>query len=322
MDVATLDLGSNSFHVLVGRVSNEGIQKLGSRKHVLRIGAPVQSTGRIPETTFLRGLAAVQDLVQFARSFRGTRIVAVGTSALREAANGLQFVRAVEDRCNVQVEIVSGGVEGELVFEGAVRSLSGISGRAGVVDIGGGSVELAVGTRDGGVSVASLPLGFLRFGRSRGMGGGVDLPSLRERISAGVRGAVRALETGAGTPEAWVFSGGTARAFARAAGTLRGVPGLSGELSAADVRWVAERLTAADIERMTALGVDPARMDNLGAGAALLGALVEALEIPALRVSPGGLREGLAFREFRLALERRSRPLAPSPLTVTAVSAG
>jgi exopolyphosphatase/guanosine-5'-triphosphate,3'-diphosphate pyrophosphatase len=308
MDVGALDLGSNSFHMLVASVGGGVITKLGSQKHTLRLGAHVQRAGFIPETPFREALDAVCRLVDYARTLCDARVVAVGTSALRDAANGAEFVGAVSEATGVRVEIVSGELEARLVYEGARSGLHGLPPRVGVVDIGGGSVEIAIGQDGTCLPVASLPLGFLRLGRSRGLGGSVDLHTGIERVRGEGRHVHALAAARRLAPEAWVFCGGTARAFHAVA---RRIAGVERTLSARVVREVAAFLCAADRDLLLAQGVDSARVETLGAGAVVLSALVDALEARAIAISPGGLREGVVLREAGvLGIETKRRSAA------------
>jgi exopolyphosphatase / guanosine-5'-triphosphate,3'-diphosphate pyrophosphatase len=314
MDLAALDLGSNSLHLLVARANGARFTKLASEKRTLGLGRYVRMTGRLPAGVFESAVDAVVELIDHARRFHGVRLVVVGTSALRDAQNGSDFVRAVETRTGVQIEIVTGDVEARLVYEGA-RSGLNLPERIAVIDIGGGSVEIAVGEGAACTPVASLPLGFLRAGSARGVGGSVDLPGARERVAQIAEDAARRAR--AWDPQAWVFSGGTARAFASVSSRLFGVE--SNPIGSARVRDTAAILTEADSVRMLELGVDPARVSTLGAGAAVLAALVEQFQAHAIRVSPGGLREGMLLRELASHAAERRRP-TPSRPQATAIA--
>lgn len=309
MDFAAIDLGSNSFHMLIARVSGNSLIRLGSQKSILKLGSHVRRAGGIPAGVLDEAVDVVASMVEKARSYPDIRVLAVGTSALREAENGAELVRAVRHRTGVAVEIVSGETEARLVYEGARSALSGLPGRIAVLDIGGGSVEIAFGDAGSCTPIATLPLGFLRLERAHGIGGPTDLPTARRRVAELAREAAAELRRLA--PEAWVFSGGTARAFAAVSARL--VEGGSRWLGATSVRETAELLTGADSVRLERLSVDPGRRDTIGAGAAVLGALVEHFQADGIYVSPGGLREGIILREVgTLAVEARRRQGSPN----------
>src|SRR5689334_1368735 len=149
MLLGALDLGSNSFHLLVARFDRRGaFEKVAGRKATLRLEEAVAATGHIPPQTFARALEAVGDLVAEARRRGAARVVAAGTSALRDAENGAHFCATASLRYGLPVLILSGGEEGRLVYAGARCRASELPERTGVIDLGGGSVEVAVGDDD------------------------------------------------------------------------------------------------------------------------------------------------------------------------------
>jgi exopolyphosphatase/guanosine-5'-triphosphate,3'-diphosphate pyrophosphatase len=306
MNLAALDLGSNSFHLLVARANPSGmLTKLTSHKEVLRLGSVVKAHGRLPPAEFQTALDAVARMTAIARAFRAERLVAAGTSALRDAANGAEFCQTASRRFGVEVRLLSGQEEGEIVYRGARHGDRALPSRVAVVDIGGGSVEVAIGEGNRLVNVESLPLGFLRL--SQGLSG--THRSLHEQVRARVLAEVReaVVRFRSFQPGAWVFSGGTARALAQLvnAGAV--------ELDAAELRRVAVEVAVATPSELAALGVDPARTETLGVGASVFSAFVEALGIGALRISPGGLREGLLLQELANFEEVPTRPVSEVP---------
>ncbi len=290
MQLAALDLGSNSFHLLVAHVGPAGaITKLASHKEVLKLGRVVQATGCLPEPEYAAALDAVAKLTSIARAFRVERLVVAATSALRDAANGREFCGEVERRFGVSVDLLSGAEEGRVVYGGARSSFPGLGGRVGVVDIGGGSVEVCLGEGNNCHHVASLPLGFLKVAtKLEGASSQADaLRSLVHQETQELRERLRWQR-----PETWLFSGGTARAIGKLV-----VSGPAG-ISHGAIRRVAAELAQASPERLRALGVDAKRTDGIAAGALVLEALVESFSVNSLRVSAGGLREGLLLREL------------------------
>lgn len=300
VNVAALDLGSNSFHLLVARVGALGrIEKLGSAKRTPRLGESVAATGVIPPEAFRTALDAVGELATEARRYPIDRIVTVGTSALRDAENGDDFVRAARARHGVHVELLSGTDEGRLVYEGARSRLEGVPRRAVVLDLGGGSLEVALGDGPGATLVDSLPLGFLRVAHTLDARSGSMNAELRARVFEHVRtlGGGLAERLRAAAPEAWLFSGGMARASANLAGARPGEP-----MSGAALERLAERTAELEPSRLVGLGVAPERARNFALGITILAAVTDLFRIPALRVSPGGIREGLVLRERFWAL--------------------
>jgi exopolyphosphatase/guanosine-5'-triphosphate,3'-diphosphate pyrophosphatase len=302
MHVAALDLGSNSFHLLAAARGPRGeLLRLGSYKEALKLGSSIDERGALPEAAITRALDAVGTMLAFARFFRATP-VAVGTSALRTATNGQHFVLAAAERFGLEVNVVSGAEEADLAYRGARSGLNGLPRRVAVVDLGGGSVEVAVGDADHCHSTSTLPLGFLRFARAACSDSEIRARVQREARSVADR--VRDL-----APEACVASGGTARALAKILGPSARVEGRP--VHRDELRSLARELFHADAQRLAEFGIDPARRDSIGVGATLLSAVIDALGAPSVRVSPGGLREGVILKRFDAPLAA-SRPEAGS----------
>jgi len=304
MLLGALDLGSNSFHLLVARVDGLGrLEKVGGKKAMIRLEEAVAATGRIQPETFARALDAVGELLCEAHGHGAERVIVAGTSALRDAANGGAFAAAVRARFRVEVEILSGEDEGRIVYHGARSRLDELPERVGVIDLGGGSAEIAVGERDACLYAASLPLGFLRLARTLEAPGALDADD-RARVRAHVKQHADpvAAELGVLAPQAWLLSGGTARTLARVIGLAPGAT-----LSTSELARLAERFAPCDPGQLVGLGVDPVRARGFGLGANVLASLTEALGAPATRVTPGGLREGLLLREIGGRSTRHAR---------------
>jgi exopolyphosphatase/guanosine-5'-triphosphate,3'-diphosphate pyrophosphatase len=304
MQLGALDLGSNSFHLLVARLDRRGRwQKVVGRKATLRLEEAVAATGRIPPETFARALDAVGELLADAREYGAEDVVVAGTSALREAENGSAFGLAVRERYDVAVEILSGEEEGRLVYAGARSRASELPERVGVLDLGGGSVEVAVGDGESCRYASSLPLGFLRLGRVLDAHGALNRTAI-ERVVSHVRGTAAEVsaEVRALAPRAWLLSGGTARALG---GVLNVEPG--GAISTRQLAVAAERFASSDTLKLIGLGVEPARARGFGLGIVVLATLAESVGAPAVRITAGGLREGLLLREIGGRSTRHAR---------------
>ncbi|MBN2196954.1 MAG: hypothetical protein JW751_29385 [Polyangiaceae bacterium] len=301
MNFAALDLGSNSFHLLVAARDPHGrLVKLMTHREVLQLGRSLDERGELPDWAIARALDTLDRMLAVARSRNATPLV-VGTSTLRRATNGEDFVSAAWERLGVRVEVLSGDEEAELAFRGAWTGLDELPSRVAVVDLGGGSVELAVGEAGQGRHTETLPLGFLRFGDLDRSESAIRARVHREAFATADRS--RALD-----PQAWVACGGTARAVAMVLGRSyeQGEP-----IPADGLREVASTLLAADPRHLTHLGVEPSRRDTIGVAATVLSAVVDCLGAPTLRVSSGGLREGLILRAIAGLDRPPRRPSTP-----------
>lgn len=289
MKLAALDLGSNSFHLLVASSDAAGeLQKVGSSKAVLRLGAVVQEQGQLSESAFAAALASVGRLAEVARQLGADKLISVATSALRDARNGRAFCDDCARSFGVEIELLSGDDEARLAYAGARSSLRLTTGRVLVADVGGGSVELAVGDGRSCDSVQSLPLGFLRLAQAFPVSevGGA------ERLTRYVQLECEKARWQLGRFDTLLLSGGTARAIGKQLG------GGVASASSAQVLRLCDTLALMPYEALVASGVERRRAVTLAAGAAVISGLIAGLGQRELRISPRGLREGVILREL------------------------
>ncbi|MES1184155.1 MAG: hypothetical protein ABUL60_10085 [Myxococcales bacterium] len=299
MKLAALDLGSNSFHLLVVETDgNQGLTKIGSDKEVLGLGSVVQEYGRLSDVAYGRALDVVGRMATIARDLGAVKLLAVGTSALRDARNGAHFCADCSADHGVHIELLSGDDEARLAYRGAQSALPLTTGRVLVADVGGGSVELAVGEGANCESVQSLQLGFLRLAHAfplKELGGATRLRRYVQLECEKARWRLGRFDT-------LLLSGGTARAIGKLLG------GGIASASTAQVQALCAALTASSTDALLARGVERPRAPVLGAGAAVISGLLAGLGLRELRVSPRGLREGVILRE----LSRRAARAAQS----------
>lgn len=297
MKLAALDLGSNSFHLLVAEAQYSGaLSKVGSRKQMLRLGTVVRESGALSTEAFERALACVGQMAAFARKLGAERLSTVATSAVRDARNGSAFCNECLDRHGVQVELLSGAEEARLAYMGARSALPLTRGRALVADVGGGSVELAVGDGATSLDVQSLQLGFLRLASTFPM----HEPEGRARLVEHVQLECEKARFQLGRFETLVLSGGTARAIGKLLG------GGVASASAGQLLKLCQELQGSSPDQLQRRGVAVARASTLAAGAAVVAGVVLGLGQAQLRISPRGLREGVILRD----LSRRKRTAA------------
>src|SRR3954453_14001189 len=169
--LAAIDIGSNSIHMVVAEAAPDGgYRLLGREREMVRLGKTALSEeGSLSEAAMQDGLEALAKMTTIARLRGAERVVAVATSAVREAANGADFLARVKAQTGLDARLLTGVEEGELIYR-AVREVVDLGpGSAAVADIGGGSTEW-IATRGGEVEqVVSLALGSPRFpgGRAR-----------------------------------------------------------------------------------------------------------------------------------------------------------
>jgi exopolyphosphatase/guanosine-5'-triphosphate,3'-diphosphate pyrophosphatase len=280
---ACIDIGTNTTRVLVAEAREGRLTEVLQRRAFTRMGKGMAGDGAILPEKIAEVAEVVAEHRRLAEQLGAAHLRVVATAAIRGAANREAFLAAMRERAGVEVEVLDGEGEARLAFLGATRTLGrALDGRVGVVDVGGGSSELAVGTLAGGVTwSASFPVGsglladhYLRSNPPSA----AELHALREHA----HGVFDGLEVP--RPECAVAVGGSAASLRRLVGTVlepdtlqRALRVLSGET----VEQVAHRFA-----------LDPARVRLLPAGILILDAASQRFGRP-LQIGKGGIREGV-----------------------------
>jgi exopolyphosphatase / guanosine-5'-triphosphate,3'-diphosphate pyrophosphatase len=281
MNVAVIDVGSHTVRLLVASREEGELRALREQKAALGLGVEIEQHGRISDTKLHETVAQVRAFARSAREAGAVRIETIVTAPGRQSENGPALVELLAEATRTPIRILSPDEEGRLAFDGAVQGAELVADTIAVIDVGGGSTEVVVGTPAGGpVWVRSVDIGALRLtGRSLAM----DPPSARclERAMREVEQELAPFTPP--LPQAALAAGGTARALRKLVGsTLR-----PGELDAA-----LELLSEQKSGRIAkAFGIERNRARTLPAGAVILQALQHRLGVP-LEVSRTGLREG------------------------------
>src|SRR5262252_10634500 len=185
MRIAALDVGSNSFHLVVADVGTGGhINVLDRSKEMVRLGDSTLHHGVIPPEVFRRGLDALRALRRIADRHNVDALIAVATSAVREAQNGGEFVRAAHDEVGIEIRVVRGDEEARLIYLGARGSLDLGKRRVAILDLGGGSLEVILADAQELYFAASLKLGVIRLAETCPVS---DPPTPRERAQLAER---------------------------------------------------------------------------------------------------------------------------------------
>jgi exopolyphosphatase/guanosine-5'-triphosphate,3'-diphosphate pyrophosphatase len=294
--LAAIDIGSNSIHmIVVAPEPGGGYRVLGREREMVRLGKSALGQGTLSEAAIRDGLEALIRMTTLARLKGAERVVAVATSAVREATNGDDFLVRVKAQTGIDVQLLSGQDEGSYIYR-AVREVVDLGASAVIVDVGGGSTEW-ITTRGGDVErVASFQLGSLRCAaRLRG-----DPPSdgSFERLR---RDVARTLADELPDPEVQrlVATSGTAVCCADLVDFFAGRKPASGalrEVRVKDLAQLVERLRPLKRRLLAELPpVGGPRSDSLLAGAVLLLELVRHAGVDRFQVCDRALREGLVL---------------------------
>lgn len=304
MRLGVIDIGSNTVHLLVVD-AHAGAQPLPAFSHKidLRLSENITPQGTVNDETANRLVDFIRECLEIAEDHGVQDLFAFATSALREAPNGDAVIERVRSETGVDLEVLSGVDESRMTFLAARRWFGWSSGRLLLVDIGGGSLELAAGMDEEPDAALSLPLGAGRLTRERLMGDPPEAERIRE-VRAYIRTALARqvrpiLKTG--VPDRAVGTSKTMRSLARIAGAAPRDDGqfVPRELRRADLATIVDKLKGLDAASRTALpGVSEARAHQMLAGALVAEAAMDLLHVDRLDICPWALREGLILRHL------------------------
>jgi exopolyphosphatase/guanosine-5'-triphosphate,3'-diphosphate pyrophosphatase len=300
--IAAIDLGSNSFHLLVADAHPDGtFEPLVAEKEILRLADIVAIQGRIGDEAAAHAVEVVRRFRALAESVEADEIVACATSALREADDSASVVDHIESETGVRVDVISGKEEARLIFAAIRASVVIDPGPVLALDLGGGSLELMVGDQGGLAWSRSVKLGAARLTAELVRGDpptAADQRRLSRRLTSVL--APIAVEVDSLRPNMLVGSSGTLCALIRMASARRRgqEPTSVNQLRVRrkDLLAVHEQifgLTAAERQRLP--GVDARRADLLPAGSMLLTTVMELCGLDELTGCEWALREGIVL---------------------------
>jgi len=164
MKIASIDVGTNTMLLLIVEVDKNGIiQVLHDEQVIARLGKGVDSNQIINQETFLRAENFFQAYKQTCDLYAVDKIVAVGTSALRDAKNREEFCAYIQQKVGITIDVISGDEEAKWTYRGGISEFSGQSDKYSVIDIGGGSTEIIVGNEKEIVTKTSINIGSVRL---------------------------------------------------------------------------------------------------------------------------------------------------------------
>jgi exopolyphosphatase/guanosine-5'-triphosphate,3'-diphosphate pyrophosphatase len=292
--VAAIDLGSNSFHMVVGRPIGEQLSLIDRLRDPVRLAAGLDQEGRLDEETVARALSSLERMGQRLRDLPGARVRAIGTNTFRRAKRPRDLLRRASAALGFPIEILSGVEEARLIHLGVSQDLPRIDGRRLVVDIGGGSTELVLGQGFRPIYLDSHQMGCVTYTRTFFGDGKLT----RERFRKAELAAKLELESmfrrfiERGWEEA-VGSSGTIKSVALALDT-RGVT--QGEITLAGIKKLRKHMiSAGKIKALELPELPPDRVQVLAGGLAILRAVFEKMEIESMRAVKAALREGVLY---------------------------
>ncbi|MDZ7291668.1 MAG: Ppx/GppA family phosphatase [candidate division KSB1 bacterium] len=307
--LASFDLGTNTFLLLIADVEGTRVEPLFEKETVVRLGKGVDMAGNLNAEAMQRGIACLQEYVALAEQYGAEQILAVGTSALREATNRGEFLSLAFEKTGVKIRILSGENEARLSFAGAISNKPNLPSLIAVLDIGGGSTEIVIGeprlfsaAGENVLNARSADIGAVRLTERFVHSDPVQPEEVMQIYQ----------HTKAALCKTWSKDElGRVKTIIGTAGTITTLAAMTLALQAYDPHrvdgYVLTRQQLGEIiieltrrtlaQRRQMPGLNPARADVILAGALILEAAMDVYCFPEILVSDRGLRHGVLVAE-------------------------
>lgn len=292
--IAAVDLGSNSFHMVVARYSHGQLIILDRLREMVRLGAGLDEQGRLKREAVEAALACLERFGQRLHDMKAEGVRVVGTNTLRRAKRKGAFLDRARAALGHPIEIISGIEEARLIYLGVAHTMPSEPGRRLLADIGGGSTEIIIGEATHAKKLESLYMGCVSMSaRCFSDGAITDKRMKRARIAARLElEPVRATFRNHGWDHA-VGSSGTIRSVGD---VIRARNSGDGAITPAAVESLIEQaIKAGDVSKLRLPGLSEERLPVFAGGLAILAEILNAFDIKSMRVADGALREGLLY---------------------------
>lgn len=292
--IAAIDLGSNSFHMVLAKTDQREIRILERIGEKVQLAAGISAELDLQDDAIERGLDCLRRFAQLIHGLPEGAVRVVGTSSLRVAHNRQTFIQRAEEILGHDVDVISGREEARLIYLGVSHSLADTPGKRLVIDIGGGSTEFIIGQQFESQLRGSLQMGCVSFTQRFFKDGKVTSARYAQAYTA-ARLELMELEQSLrrmGWQET-VGASGTIRSVSQA---LEAAGQSNGEINSAGLTWLKRQvLEIGDINKIEIAGVKPERNAILPAGLAIIEAIFDALSIEQMKPCDGALREGVLY---------------------------
>ena len=292
--LASVDLGSNSFHMLVARFDHGQLTVIDRLREMVRLASGLDARGRLSESSQLRALATLRRFGERLRDMQAGRVRVVGTNTLRKARSTARFLQRAAKALGHPVEIISGIEEARLIYLGASHTLPRVDGPQIVVDIGGGSTEIIAGKGFDPVTMESLAVGCVSlsegsFPEGRLSAKNFDRARLQVKLELEpVRSQFRRVE-----PAQIAGTSGSIRAAHAVLTALGRAP--QGVTVEGLEQLIKEMISAGHVSELRLPELSDDRAEVFAGGVAILVEVMQALALPRMNVADGALREGILY---------------------------
>jgi exopolyphosphatase/guanosine-5'-triphosphate,3'-diphosphate pyrophosphatase len=292
--LAAVDLGSNSFHMVVARYSHGQLVVIDRLREMVRLAAGVEENGRIDKEAAARALACLQRFGQRLRAMHARSVRVVGTNALRVARRKQAFLERAREALGHPIEIISGMEEARLIYSGVAHSMPSEAGRRLVIDIGGGSTELIIGEGLTPLELESLQMGCVALSEKFFRDGKITEKRLdRARVAARLElEPVQAAFRRRGWMSA-AGSSGTVRAIGEA---IRELDATQTSITRDGLKRVLDYMVKQGSTReLNLAAITDERRAVFPGGMAILTEVFDVLGIESMRIADGAMRDGLLY---------------------------
>jgi exopolyphosphatase/guanosine-5'-triphosphate,3'-diphosphate pyrophosphatase len=292
--LAAVDLGSNSFHCQVARVVGDQVYPLDSLREPVRLGAGLSKDKRLDDAAQERALACLKRFGERLRGFDRHAVRAIGTNTLRVAKNGAAFLRKAQAALGFPIEVVAGREEARLIYLGVAHELPASKEKRLVVDIGGGSTEIIIGSGYRPQRLESLFMGCVSYSLRFFEDGRITKGAMKQAELA-ARNELQPIvaKFSRGNWQQAVGSSGTVRALAEA--IRENGWGDEGITPAGLDRLRSHLIKAGDMDRVELAGLKPDRLPVFPGGLAIMNAIFSELDIDSMAVSESAMRQGVLY---------------------------
>lgn len=292
--LAAIDLGSNSFHMVVARLEQGELKPIEIMSEKVQLAAGLDSRRCLTDEAQQRGLDCLDRFAQRTQDQPRDSIRCVGTNALREARNAEVFIEQAERILGIPLEIIAGREEARLIFLGVSHTLPDNFGRRLVIDIGGGSTECIIGERFEPVELESLHMGCVSYNKRFFNDGSIS----RRRFKAARTAAMQELQSiqKRYLKHGWTSSVGSSGTIKAAFHACQAQGWCGDSLTREALEQLCQHVLSLEhVDQIALAGVKPERCAVLPAGLAILCAVFDSLQITEMDFSYGALREGLLY---------------------------
>lgn len=292
--LATVDLGSNSFRVLIAKVREDGtITPIDQLKETVRLAGGLDNNKLLTPEAQTRGWEVLARFGERLAGFNKSQVRVVGTSALRVARNAEDFIDVGNKKLGFKIEVISGNEEARLIYIGATHSLEYTTDKRLIVDIGGGSTEFIIGSGYEPQIMESVTMGCVSFSNRYFPDGDFTVKNFDNAIFA-ARGKIQAMEH-LFTSHNWSYAVGTS-GTARALYDLCIEHGFADQITIDALHKIRKLLQKAkNVKYLANINLKEDRRPVIAGGLSIMIAVMEELNINTMTISDSSLREGVMY---------------------------